>query len=124
MNTLKTEGKKIIMLERNFVKTIENSFKDHWELPCFTNYDADSHTYRDIAESMLIFHEVFRKCGIKKGDKLAVCGKNSVNWGKCYLATVTYGAIIVPILPDFSGEDITNIINHSESKIFFADEAI
>ena len=50
--------------------------------------------------------------------------KDSVNWGKCYLAVVTYGAVIVPILPDFSGEDITNIINHSESKIFFADESI
>ena len=112
------------MLERKFVKTIENSLKDHWEQPCFTNYSADTHSYRDIAESMLIFHEVFQRCNIKKGDKLAVCGKNSVNWVKCYLATVTYGAVIVPILPDFSGEDITNIINHSEAKIFFADESI
>lgn len=112
------------MLDRNFVKTLENSLKDNWDSPCFSNYDADTHSYRDIAESMLIFHEVFRKCNIKKGDKLAVCGKNSVNWVKCYLAVVTYGAVIVPILPDFSGEDITNIINHSESKIFFADEAI
>ncbi len=112
------------MLERNFVKTLENSFKDNWDQPCFTNYDADSHTFGDIAKSMLVFHEVFKKCGIKKGDKLAVCGKNSVNWAKCYLATVTYGAVIVPILPDFSGGDITNIINHSESRIFFADEAI
>ncbi|MDC7228077.1 MAG: AMP-binding protein [Spirochaetales bacterium] len=112
------------MLERNFVKTIENSLKDNWEQPCFSDFEADPHSYRDIAESMLIFHEVFRKCGIKKGDKLAVCGKNSVNWVKCYLATVTYGAVIVPILPDFHGDDITNIINHSESKIFFADEAI
>ena len=112
------------MLERNFVKTIENSLKDNWNNPCFTNFDADTHSYRDIAESMLIFHEVFKKCGIKKGDKLAVCGKNSVNWAKCYFAVVTYGAVIVPILPDFSGDDITNIINHSEAKLFFADESI
>lgn len=112
------------MLERNFVKTIENSIKDNWNRPCFTNFDADTHTYAEIAESFLTFHEVFNKCGIKKGDKLAVCGKNSVNWAKSYLGTVTYGAVIVPILPDFSAEDITNILNHSEAKVFFADEAI
>ena len=112
------------MLDRNFVKTIENSLKDNWDEPCFTNFEADTHTYSDIAKSMLVFHEVFKKCGVKRGDKLAVCGKNSVNWVKCYLAAVTYGVVIVPILPDFSGDDITNIINHSESKIFFADEAI
>ncbi|MBI9106130.1 MAG: AMP-binding protein [Spirochaetales bacterium] len=112
------------MLERNFVKTIEKSLKDNWTLPCFSNFEADTHSYADIAESFLIFHEVFKKCGIKKGDKLAVCGKNSVNWAKCYLGTVTYGAVIVPILPDFSSEDITNILNHSEAKVFFADESI
>jgi len=112
------------MLERNFVKTIENSLKDHWNQPCFTNFEADTYTYGEIAESFLIFHEVFRKCGIKKGDKLAVCGKNSVNWAKTYYAAVTYGAVIVPILPDFSVEDIINIINHSDAKIFFADESI
>ena len=112
------------MLDRNFVKTIENSLKDNWEQPCFSNFEADTHSFKDVAESLLIFHEVFRKSGIKKGDKFAVCGKNSVNWCKCYLAAVTYGAVIVPILPDFSGEDITSIINHSESKIFFADESI
>ncbi len=112
------------MLERNFVKTIENSLKDHWTQPCFTNFEADTYTYGEIAESFLIFHEVFRKCGIKKGDKLAVCGKNSVNWAKTYYAAVTYGAVIVPILPEFSVEDIINIINHSDAKIFFADESI
>lgn len=112
------------MLERNFVKTIEKSLKDHWVQPCFTNFEADTYTYGGIAESILIFHEVFRKCGIKKGDKLAVCGKNSVNWAKAYFATITYGAVIVPILPDFSVEDIINIINHSDAKIFFADESI
>lgn len=112
------------MLERNFVKTIENSLKDHWAQPCFTNFEADTYTYGEIAKSLLIFHKVFRKCGIKKGDKLAVCGKNSVNWAKTYFAAVTYGAVIVPILPDFSVEDIINIINHSDAKIFFADETI
>jgi len=112
------------MLERNFVKTIENTLKDHWDQPCFTNFEEDTYSYGEIAESFLIFHEVFKKSRIKKGDKLAVCGKNSVNWAKAYFATVTYGAVIVPILPDFSSEDITNIINHSDSKIFFADDAI
>ena len=63
------------MLDRNFVKTIENSLKDNWDEPCFTNFEADTHTYSDIAKSMLVFHEVFKKCGVKRGDKLAVCGK-------------------------------------------------
>ena len=112
------------MLDRNFVKTIEKSLKDNWDLPCFSNYGRDTHSYGEIAESMIIFHEAFSKAGLKKGDRIAVCGKNSVNWVKFYLATVTYGAVIVPILPDFSGEDITNIINHSEAKVFFADENI
>jgi len=112
------------MLERNFVKTIENTLKDHWDQPCFTDFEEDTYSYGEIAESFLIFHEVFKKSGIKKGDKLAVCGKNSVNWAKAYFATVTYGAVIVPILPDFSSEDITNIINQSDSKIFFADDSI
>ncbi len=112
------------MLERNFVKTIENTLKDHWDQPCFTNYEEETYSYGEIAESLLIFHEVFKKSGIVKGDKLAVCGKNSVNWAKAYFATVSYGAVIVPILPDFSAEDITNIINQSDSKIFFADDSI
>ena len=112
------------MLERNFVKTIENTLKDHWDQPCFTNYEEETYSYGEIAESLLIFHEVFKKSGIVKGDKLAVCGKNSVNWAKAYFATVSFGAVIVPILPDFSSEDITNIINQSDSKIFFADDTI
>lgn len=112
------------MLERNFVKTLEVSLKDNWERPCFSDYQGDTQSYSDIAKSILIFHEVFKTCGLKKGDKVAVCGKNSVNWAKVYLATVTYGGVIVPILPDFSPEDVANIVNHSDSRLFFAAEGL
>ena len=112
------------MLTRKFVDNIQQAFREHWDKPCFSNFEADSYTYREIAASVLAFHEVYKKTGIKRGDKIAVCGKNSVNWAKVYIATVSYGAVIVPVLPDFNPEDITNIINHSDSKFFFAPEAM
>ncbi|MDC7126176.1 MAG: AMP-binding protein [Spirochaetales bacterium] len=112
------------MLERNFVKTLEDSLKDHWEQPCFSNFEGANYSYKDVAESIVTFHEIFKKAGISKGDRIAVCGKNSSNWAKSYLATVTYGAVIVPILPDFSSNDMTNILNHSETKLFFSDNSL
>ncbi|MBI9104895.1 MAG: AMP-binding protein [Spirochaetales bacterium] len=112
------------MIERNFVDNIQNALREHWDRPCFSNFEEDTYSYKEIAASILAFHEVYKKSGLKKGDKVAVCGKNSVNWVKVYLATVTYGAVIVPVMPDFNAEDITNIINHSDSKFFFAPESM
>lgn len=112
------------MIKRNFVDEIEKSLKVNWEQDCFSNFKADTHSFKDIAISIQALHNVYKKCGIEKGDKIAVCGKNSVNWAKVYLSVVTYGAIIVPVMPDFNAEDITNIINHSDSKMFFAPDVM
>ena len=112
------------MLERNFVENIQNALREHWDHPCFSNFEEETFSYKEVAASILAFHQVYKKAGIQKGDKIAVCGKNSVNWAKVYIATVTYGAVIVPVLPDFNTEDTTNIINHSDSKFFFAPVAM
>ena len=112
------------MIKRNFVNDIQQALREHWDHPCFSNFEEDTYSFQEVAKSILTFHKVFEKSGLKKGDKVAVCGKNSINWANVYLATVTYGAVIVPVMPDFSAEDITNIINHSDSKFFFAPQSI
>ena len=104
----------------NFVKYYERSFKAHWELPAVTDYGTDvTLTYGQLAINIEKLHILFKECGIKKNDKIALMGKNNSNWVAVYLATITYGAIIVPILQDFRANDAIHIINHSESKLLF-----
>ena len=104
----------------NFVKYYERSFKDHWDLPAVTDYGTDvTLTYGQLAINIEKLHILFKECGIKKNDKIALMGKNNSNWVAVYLATITYGAIIVPILQDFRANDAIHIINHSESKLLF-----
>ena len=112
------------MIKENLVETIEKSILKNWDSPCFSDYGGDSCSYADVAASIFGLHELFRKFDIKKGDKISLCGRNSSNWAITYLATVTYGAVIVPILVDFSSEEIVHIVNHSDSKLFFAAEAV
>lgn len=104
----------------NFVKLYERSFKDNWELPAVSDYGTDvTLTYGQLAINIEKLHILFKECGIKKNDKIALMGKNNSNWVAVYLATITYGAIIVPILQDFRANDAIHIINHSESKLLF-----
>ena len=104
----------------NFVKYFERSFKEHWELPAVTDYGTNvTLTYGQLAINIEKLHILFRESGIKKNDKIAVMGKNNSNWVAVYLATVTYGAIIVPILQDFRANDAIHIINHSGAKLLF-----
>ncbi len=112
------------MLPENFVKTLQDSLKNNWDLPAFSNYGSGHLNYGDVAKEIRWMHDLFKECGIKKDDKIALVGKNSVNWGVTFLAAVTYGAVIVPILPDFSPDDMTHIVNHSDSVLFFTAEAI
>lgn len=112
------------MLNENFIKTIESSIKKNWDLPALSNYEEGSLSYEKMAGKICWMHYIFKKTGLKKGDKVAMIGKNSVNWAITYLATITYGAVIVPILPDFKPDDIHHIINHSDSVLFFSSEAI
>jgi long-chain acyl-CoA synthetase len=88
------------------------------------NYREKGYTYKEIAEIIAEHHIVFREYGILEGDKIALLGRNSANWCAMYLAVVTYGAVIVPILPDFRPDDLHNIINHSDSKMLFVDDKL
>jgi long-chain acyl-CoA synthetase len=108
------------MIEENLVEVFEKSIRDHWDLPALTDYKSNTLTYGQVAEKMLKIHLVFENCGIKRGDKISLIGRNSANWGIVYLATISYGATIVPILADFHLNDIQNIVNHSDSVVLFA----
>ncbi|MDP4223288.1 MAG: AMP-binding protein [Bacteroidota bacterium] len=112
------------MIEERLVTYIEQSIRQNWDIEALSNYREKGYSYKEIVEKMLKFHIFFRDAGIKKGDKIALLGRNSAYWCVIYLATVTYGAVIVPILPDFKPEDIVNLINHSDATILFADDKI
>ena len=104
----------------NFVKYFERSFRNNWDLPAVSDYGTNvTLTYGHLAMNIEKLHILFKECGLKKNDKVAVMGKNNSNWVAVYLATITYGAIIVPILQDFKANDAIHIINHSGSKLLF-----
>ena len=104
----------------NFVKIYERSFKENWDLEAVTDYGTDvTLTYGQLAINIEKLHILFKECGIKKDDKIAVMGKNNSNWITVYLATITYGAVIVPILQDFRANDAIHIVNHSGAKLLF-----
>jgi long-chain acyl-CoA synthetase len=112
------------MISERIIGYIEQSIVQNWEIEALSNYKEKGYTYREIAEKILRLHLFFKEAGIKEGDKIALVGRNSANWCVVYLATITYGAVIVPILPDFKPDDLTNLINHSESRFLFADDKI
>lgn len=112
------------MIPERLIGYIEQSIRKNWDIEALSNYKEKGYTYKEIAERILKLHLLFRDSGIVEGDKIALVGRNSANWCATYLATVTYGAVIVPILPDFKPEDLTNIIIHSDSKFLFVDDKI
>ncbi|HUX97506.1 MAG TPA: AMP-binding protein [Bacteroidales bacterium] len=112
------------MIQEKLIGYIEQSIRQNWNIEALSNYKEPGYSYRRIAEKILKLHILFKGAGIVEGDKIALVGRNSANWCITYLATVTYGAVIVPVLPDFKSEDHTNIINHSDSKLLFADDKI
>lgn len=112
------------MYRRNFVEIIRASIRENWDLPALSNYREDSISYGKVADRLLWFHYIFEKSGVKKGDKISLLGRNSANWAIVYLATVTYGAAIVPILPDFHTSDFHHIVNHSDSIFLFVADNI
>jgi len=112
------------MLKENFIDYIEKGIKENWDLNAFTNYRGDTLTYRQTAIEILKLHHIFKALDLKKGAKIAVLGKNSTNWAITYLAAVTYGAVIVPILPDFKADDFHHILNHSDSEMLFVGDGL
>jgi long-chain acyl-CoA synthetase len=112
------------MIKERFITYVEESIKKNWNIEALSNYREKGYTYKEIAGIMVKHHIVFRENGILEGDKIALLGRNSANWCAMYLAVVTYGAVVVPILPDFKPDDLHNIINHSDSKLIFVDDKI
>jgi long-chain acyl-CoA synthetase len=112
------------MIKERLIGYIEQSIKQNWDIEALSNYREPGYSYKAIAEKIIKIHILFKESGIIEGDKIALVGRNSANWCITYLATVTYGAVIVPVLPDFKPEDLTNIINHSDSRLLFVDDKI
>ena len=112
------------MIQERLIGYIEQSIRQNWEIEALSNYKEKGLSYKDIAEKILKLHILLKGSGIKEGDKIALAGRNSANWCITYLAAVTYGAVIVPILPDFKPDDFINIINHSDSTFLFVDDKI
>jgi long-chain acyl-CoA synthetase len=106
------------------ISLFENAIRDNWDLSSLADYGGTGFTYKEVGEKIMQVHDLFGAAGIKKGDKVALLGKNSAQWGILYLATVTYGAVIVPILPDFKPVDVHHIVTHSDSVLLFVEEAI
>ena len=110
------------MIQNKLIHAIQASIQKNWDATAFTNYQKDSISFKEVATKIQWIHFLYKEMGIKKGDKIALIGRNLNNWAVTYLATVTYGATIVPILPDFNSGDIHHIINHSEATLLFATE--
>ncbi len=105
-------------------KILEKSFKDNWDRPALSNYKGQDLAYRDVARRIAKLHIAFEQCGLKRGDKVAICSRNQANWGVSFLAALTYGAVPVPILHEFKPGNIHYLVNHSEAKVLFVDDVI
>lgn len=109
----------------NFIKLYEKSFRENWELPALSDYvTGKTINYSELAINIAKMHLFFNNMGIKPGAKIAICGHDSMNWVMVYLATVTYGAVIVPILAEFNPHDVTHIVNHSEAELLFVSKSV
>ena len=105
-------------------KLLEESFRKNWDRLALSNYQGVSLCYRDVARRIEKLHIAFEKCFLHKGDKVAICARNQVNWAVSFLATMTYGAVPVPILHEFKPGNIHYLVNHSEAKVLFVDDVI
>lgn len=113
------------MIKENFIKLYESSFRENWDLPCYTDYgEKESYTYGQVAEEIARLHLLFKHCSLRRGDKISIIGKNNARWCIVYMATITYGAVVVPILHDFNPSDVHHIISHSDSAFLFTSDTI
>lgn len=108
----------------SFNACIEESIKTHWDLDALTDYQAATLQYKDVARIIEKLHIIFEYSGVVKGDKVAICGRNTARWGAVFIATLTYGAVAVPILHEFKAEQVHNIVNHSEAKLLFVGDLV
>lgn len=109
---------------KSFNSYIEKSIITNWDQDALTDYQGVTYQYHDVARKIEKIHILFEHCGLKKGDKIAICGRNSSHWAVAFFATLTYGAIAVPIQHEFNPDQIYNITNHSESKLLFVGDVV
>lgn len=112
------------MNQNRFLGLIEQSIRNHWDLPAMTDYQGKTYYYKDFAREIDQLHDLFRAAGIQRGDKISLCGKNSASWAIAFFATLSYGAVSVSILHEFDRESVAFIVDHSDSKMFFADDTV
>ncbi|MBQ8702321.1 MAG: AMP-binding protein [Prevotella sp.] len=108
----------------SFNALIQKSIIDHWDLDALTDYKGATLQYHDVARKIEKLHIMFENSGVERGDKIALCGRNSANWAVAFLATLTYGAVAVPILHEFTADQVHNIVNHSEAKLLFVGDVV
>ena len=111
-------------MDKSFNAYIENSIRENWELTALSDFKGVSYNYKDIARKIEKMHILMEAAGVKKGDKIAICGRNSSHWAVAFFATLTYGAVVVPILHEFKPDNIHHIVNHSESKLLFVGDVV
>ena len=112
------------IMEEKLISLIENAIKNNWDHKAFTDFNGETLQYKDVARKIAKIHLIFEHVGIQPGDKIALCGRNSGNWCVAFLSTITYGAVIVPILHEFKPDNIHNIVNHSEAKLLFVGDQV
>ncbi len=111
-------------MKESFISYIEDTLKKNWDLDALTDYNGSTLQYKDVARKIEKLHIMMAEGGVEKGDKIAICGRNSSHWGVAFLATVTYGAVAVPILHEFKPDVVHNIVNHSDARFMFVGDAV
>ena len=111
-------------MEKSFISFVERSIVNNWDLNALTDYNGATLQYKDVARKIEKLHIIFGESGVKKGDKIALCGRNSAHWGVAFLATLTYGAVVVPVLHEFKADTVHNIVNHSDAKLLFVGDMV
>jgi long-chain acyl-CoA synthetase len=112
------------MDNNGYLSYVEHALTEYRQLNAFSDFQGETISFSQVGERILGLHQLYKELGIKKGDKIALIGRNMTSWGVVYLGTITYGAVIVPILPDFNSSDIHHIVNHSESQLFFSTDLL
>lgn len=111
-------------MEQSFIALIKRAIKENWDLDALTDYKGATLQYKDVARKIEKLHIIFEESGVQKGDRIAICGRNSAQWGAAFLATLTYGAVVVPVLHEFKAENIHYIVNHSDAKLLLVGDMV
>ena len=111
-------------MNQSFIALIERAIKEHWNLDALTDYRGATLQYKDVARKIEKLHIIFEESGVGKGDRIAICGRNSAQWGAAFLAILTYGAVAVPVLHEFKAENIHYIVNHSDAKLLLVGDMV